>query len=112
GSIIGSSRNVAVVAMSKNVADELGRHGINVTVVHPGLTLTEHYMDQMQELAASRSISREQAIQERFTANLLRRVITPADVACVVAFLASPKSVAINGDVIAVGGGTPGVIHY
>ena len=36
----------------------------------------------------------------------------PQDVAVVVAFLASPKSVAINGDVIAVAGGVPGVIHY
>jgi hypothetical protein len=30
----------------------------------------------------------------------------------VVAFLASPKSVAINGDAIAVGGGAVGPIHY
>jgi hypothetical protein len=29
-----------------------------------------------------------------------------------VAFLASPRSVAINGDAIATGGGSPGVIHY
>ena len=34
-------RNVAVAAMTKNIADELGPHGINVTVVHPGLTRTE-----------------------------------------------------------------------
>src|SRR5579872_5166840 len=32
-SIIGSTRNAVVVAMAKNVADELGPHGINVTVV-------------------------------------------------------------------------------
>ncbi len=37
GSIIGSMRNVAVAAMTKNLADELGPYGINVTVVHPGL---------------------------------------------------------------------------
>jgi hypothetical protein len=29
-----------------------------------------------------------------------------------VTFLASPKAVALNGDVIAAGGGAPGVIHY
>ena len=28
-------RNVAVVAMTKNLADELGPAAINVTVVHP-----------------------------------------------------------------------------
>ena len=41
GNIIGSIRNVAVAAMTKNLADELGPFGINVTVVHPGLTRTE-----------------------------------------------------------------------
>lgn len=111
-SIIGSSRNAVVVAMSKNVADELGPHGINVTVVHPGGTLTEHYLAQMETVAADRGIPVEQAIRERFATNLLRRPITPRDVANVVVFLASPKSVAVNGDVIAVAGGTPSAIHY
>src|SRR5207248_4906760 len=41
GTTIGSMRNVAVVALTKNLADELGPQGINVTVVHPGLTRTE-----------------------------------------------------------------------
>jgi NAD(P)-dependent dehydrogenase (short-subunit alcohol dehydrogenase family) len=112
GSIIGSTRNVAVVAMTKNVADELGPHGINVTVVHPGLTLTEHYLAQVQELAQSRGVDVDRVIQERFATNLLRRPITPTDVAYVVAFLASPRARAVNGDVIAVGGGYPGAIYY
>ncbi len=111
-SIIGSTRNVALVAMTKNAAEELGPHGINVTVVHPGATLTEYYQAQMEEQAEARGISVDEAIRERFAENLVRRPITPEDVAMVVAFLASPKSVAINGDVVAVGGGVPGVIHY
>jgi NAD(P)-dependent dehydrogenase (short-subunit alcohol dehydrogenase family) len=113
GSIIGSSRNVAMVAMSKNIADELAPHGINVTVVHPGLTLTERYVAQAEELAAARGAPVESVIAERFAAgNLLRRPITAADVANVVTFLASPRSVAINGDVIAVAGGYPRAIYY
>ncbi|CAM5762304.1 SDR family NAD(P)-dependent oxidoreductase [Bosea minatitlanensis] len=35
-----------------------------------------------------------------------------AEVADIVAFLASPRSVAINGDAIACGGGARGAIHY
>ena len=111
-SIIGSTRNAALVAMSKNIADELWPHGISVSVVHPGLTLTEYYQAQMEEVAEARGITVEEAIQERFTNNLLGRPITPAEVAYVVTFLASPKAVAINGDVVAVGGGTPRAIHY
>ena len=41
GSIIGSIRNAGVVALTKNLAAELGPHGINVTCVHPGSTRTE-----------------------------------------------------------------------
>ena len=41
GSVVGSVRNVAVAALTKNLADELGPAGINVTVVHPGPTVTE-----------------------------------------------------------------------
>ena len=37
-SVIGSVRNASVTALTKNVADELGKYGINVTVVHPGAT--------------------------------------------------------------------------
>jgi NAD(P)-dependent dehydrogenase (short-subunit alcohol dehydrogenase family) len=35
GNAVGSVRNVAVAAVTKNLADELGPAGINVTVVHP-----------------------------------------------------------------------------
>jgi hypothetical protein len=35
-----------------------------------------------------------------------------SQVATVIAFLASPLSVSINGESIACGGGTPGVIRY
>jgi NAD(P)-dependent dehydrogenase (short-subunit alcohol dehydrogenase family) len=41
GTIPGSVRNVAVAALTKSLADELGPKGINVTVVHPGATRTE-----------------------------------------------------------------------
>lgn len=98
GSIPGSIRNVAVAAMTKNLADELGTYGINVTVVHPGRTVTERTpVDVDGTLAAGVSIG---------------RLVTAAEVASVVAFLASPRSVAINGDAIAVGGGARGAIHY
>jgi hypothetical protein len=38
--------------------------------------------------------------------------VDASEVAWVVAFLASPRSVAINGDAIATGGGSLGTIHY
>ena len=112
GSTIGSMRNVAVVALTKNLADELGPQGINVTVVHPALTRTEKTAGLIAGKAASSGKS-EAEIEAGMSANILiGRLVDAAEVADVVAFLASPRSVAINGDAIACGGGIRGAIHY
>lgn len=98
GRPVATLRNVGVAAITKNLADELGPKGINVTAVHPGATRTER-TDPTNEknLAASSSIG---------------RIVDAKEVAWVVAFLASPKSVSINGDAIPIGGGSLGTIHY
>ncbi|PZC50267.1 MAG: NAD(P)-dependent dehydrogenase, short-chain alcohol dehydrogenase family [Chloroflexi bacterium] len=98
GSTIGSIRNVSVVALTKNLADELGEHGINVTAVHPGATRTERTAPETEKQMAKN--------------NSVKQVIDAHDIAAIVAFLASPKSVAISGDVIAAGGGVGRSIYY
>ncbi|MGO4284330.1 SDR family NAD(P)-dependent oxidoreductase [Bosea sp. TAB14] len=112
GSTIGSMRNVAVAAMTKNLADELGPQGINVTVVHPGVTRTERtaWLVGARAQASGKS---EAEVEAGMTANVtIGRLVDAAEVADIVAFLASPRSVAINGDAIACGGGMRGAIHY
>jgi NAD(P)-dependent dehydrogenase (short-subunit alcohol dehydrogenase family) len=111
GSAIGSMRNVAVAALTKNLADELGPAGINVTVVHPGLTRTEATAGVITRLASERGISEADA-ERMLSTNSLRRLIDAEEVAWVVAFLASPRGVAVNGDAVVCGGGQPGSIHY
>ena len=44
--------------------------------------------------------------------NSINHLVDASEVAHVVVFLCSPKSRAINGDVIAAGGGALGSIHY
>ena len=44
--------------------------------------------------------------------NSIQHLVDASEVAYVVVFLCSPKSRAINGDAIAVGGGAPRTIHY
>jgi NAD(P)-dependent dehydrogenase (short-subunit alcohol dehydrogenase family) len=111
GSTIGSVRNVAVVAMTKNMADELGSKGINVTVVHPSLTRTEKTPEAIAARAKRLGVSEEEA-EKRMVNNLIGRWVDATDISHIVTFLASPKSAAINGDVIAAGGGVPGNIYY
>jgi NAD(P)-dependent dehydrogenase (short-subunit alcohol dehydrogenase family) len=112
GTIIGSMRNVAVAALTKNLADELSPHGIAAICVHPGLTRTEKTPGVVAAQAKAQGVP-EAEIEKRMAGrNLAKRLITAEDIANVVVFLASPKAVALNGDVIPAAGGTPGVIYY
>ena len=72
--------------MSRYLADELAPHGINVVTVHPGMTGTEATTPQ---------------VEARPPSNLVGRLIDSTAVVYLVAFLASLKSVAIDGDTIA-----------
>ncbi|MCC7370334.1 MAG: SDR family NAD(P)-dependent oxidoreductase [Chloroflexi bacterium] len=112
GTILGSIRNVSVVALTKNLADELGPHGINVTVVHPGTTRTEKTVDVVAARAEATGQTPEEVERQLAAGNSIRHLVDSQEVAYVVTFLCSPKSIAINGDVIAAGGGAPRAIHY
>jgi NAD(P)-dependent dehydrogenase (short-subunit alcohol dehydrogenase family) len=112
GTILGSIRNVSVVALTKNLADELGPHGINVTVVHPGATRTERTTDVIAARAEATGQTPEEVERQMAAGNSINHLVDSREVAYVVAFLCSPKSIAINGDVIAAGGGAPRAIHY
>jgi NAD(P)-dependent dehydrogenase (short-subunit alcohol dehydrogenase family) len=97
GSITGSVRNIAVVAITKNLADELGTAGISVICVHPGATVTEQ-------------VANDAAFLEVAARNALGRPVTAGEVASVVAFLASPRGAVTTGSVVTVDGGRPGPI--
>ncbi|WP_300682882.1 SDR family oxidoreductase [Nocardioides sp.] len=97
GAIAGSVRNIAVVAISKSLADELGPSGVTVTCVHPGLTVTER-------------VAGDADYAEAASHNALGRPVEAEEVARVITFLASPHAAIMNGAVITVDGGTPGPI--
>ena len=111
GNAVGSMRNIAVAALTKNMADELGPAGINVTVVHPGLTRTERTAAQVAASATAQGVSAQVVEGQLAAGNSIHHVVDASEVADVVVFLCSPKSRAINGDVIAVGGGALRAIH-
>lgn len=112
GNAVGSMRNIAVAALTKNLADELGPAGIQVNVVHPGVTRTERTAPLVAERARASGRSEAEVEAEMAASNSIRHLVTAEEVAWIVAFLCSPRSRAINGDVIAAGGGAPRVIHY
>ncbi|SDG25978.1 SDR family NAD(P)-dependent oxidoreductase [Klenkia brasiliensis] len=97
GNLVGTVRNVAVAALTANLAEELGPHGVNVTCVHPGATVTERTPADVAAAPAG---------------NRIGRMVTAEEVADVVVFLCSPRSVAVTGDAVPAGGGTRGVAVY
>jgi NAD(P)-dependent dehydrogenase (short-subunit alcohol dehydrogenase family) len=108
GNAVGSIRNAAVAVLSKNLADALGPKGVGVVCVHPGLVRTVRSEDAAtpEEAEAARRI--EEAVPK---GNTLRRMLDAEHVADVLTFLASPRSMALHGEIIGVAGGAPVTIR-
>jgi NAD(P)-dependent dehydrogenase (short-subunit alcohol dehydrogenase family) len=110
-SIVRTIRNVSIAGLTKNLADELGRHGVNVTVVHPGPTRTPELTASLAAAALDRGAGVHE-LERELVDNAVDRLVDCTEVADVVTFLASPRSSAINGDAVAVGGGALGAVYY
>ena len=81
-----------IVAFSKSLAREVGRYGITVNVVSPGVI-------------ADPELSRARARRRKDPDTAVRRPGTGADVAAAVLFLVSDEAEFITGDVVGVTGG-------
>jgi NAD(P)-dependent dehydrogenase (short-subunit alcohol dehydrogenase family) len=112
GSVVGTIRNVAVAALTKNLSDELGSQGINVNVVHPALTITEVVPPLVGKIAGAQGISEDEALAVVGNDVALGRIMTADEVATVICFLCSPRAVAVNGDPVVASGGMKGSIYY
>jgi NAD(P)-dependent dehydrogenase (short-subunit alcohol dehydrogenase family) len=112
GSTVGSMRNVAVAAMTKNLADELAAQKITLVVVHPGTIRTEKTPDVIKATAQRQGVLEGEIEQRMNQANLIGRLVDATEIAHVVTFLCSPLATAINGDAVTVTGGVAGPIFY
>jgi NAD(P)-dependent dehydrogenase (short-subunit alcohol dehydrogenase family) len=110
--IVGTVRNVAVAAMTKVLADELGPDGVNVTVLHPGWTRTAKTPAVFEAIGEERGIDAAEAEREQIATVSIGRLVTAQEVADVAVFLAGARSTAINGDAVYAGGGIKGAAYY
>lgn len=91
-----SAAKAGVVGLTRAAAKELGKHSVTVNCLAPGLI----------ETRSVRNLDDYHAIAERaIRSNSIKRIGEPDDVAASVAFLASPHSAFITGEVIHVSGG-------
>lgn len=98
-------RNVAISHLTKTLADELGPFGITVNAIHPGIVRTPH-LDELFEAEADKRRIGVDEVEAGFVERIpIRRVLTPAEIGVVVAFLVSSAGAGITGESITVDGG-------
>jgi enoyl-[acyl-carrier protein] reductase III len=97
--VVGASK-AALEALTRYLAVELAPYNISVNAVSPGMAQTEaltHFRDLVADLGATVSF-----VERNTPAG---RLVTPEDVAGVVAFLCTPAAAMIRGQIVVVDGG-------
>ena len=89
-----SASKAGIIGLTKTVARELGKYGINVNAIAPGAIETDMIKEAPENV-------RQMAIDEI----VLKRIGQPEEVSNVVAFLCSELARHITGEVIKVDGG-------
>jgi NAD(P)-dependent dehydrogenase (short-subunit alcohol dehydrogenase family) len=84
----------------------------NASLILGGWMLLIATGETIAAIAAARGVTPAEVRAGLAAATSIHRLVTADEVASVVAFLASPRSVAITGDAVVVGGGQRGPIHY
>jgi NAD(P)-dependent dehydrogenase (short-subunit alcohol dehydrogenase family) len=117
GNLSGGARNTSLVHLTKTLAVQLGRFGITVNCVHPGITRTERTPRLLAARAAELRVTPEEVEQRDFApdsprGNAINRMVDAAEIAYVTAFLASDKAWAVTGELVVATGGAGRSVYY
>ena len=101
-----AAAKAGVIALVKSVAQEVGGSGITLNVVSPGATNTElrqeRELNMRQQMGEEKYARRVQSVLRMYPTG---RIGEPADIAAMIAFLASDQASWITGQVVSVNGG-------
>ena len=104
-----AAAKAALANYSKGLSKEVSKKGIRVVRVSPGWVETEAAVGLVSELAASKGTDYEsarKALMDSLGGIPIGRPAQPAEVAELVAFLASPRAASISGTEYVIDGGT------
>lgn len=95
-----------VVGLTRTVALEVAEFGITVNAIMPGAVDTPLVQNQLQHLAETEQISREEALHKHLLhKQAIKRFVKPEEVAACALYLASEAAGIITGECIGVSGG-------
>ena len=117
GNLSGGARNVSLVHFTKTLAVQLGRHGITVNCIHPGVTRTERTPRLLAARATELGITPEEVEQRDFAhdsprGNAIGRMVDAAEIAYLTVFLASDRAWAVTGELVVATGGAGRAVYY
>jgi len=110
GAVATGMNNAAILNLTKAMANDLARDGILLNAVVPPATLTERRREIVRKEAAARGKPEDEVLKEAAKNFPLGRWAYPAEIAAVVAFLASERASFVIGSAWPVDGGTSAVI--
>ena len=117
GNLSGGARNTSLVHLTKTLAVQLGRHGITVNCIHPGITRTERTPRLLAARAAELGIAPEEVEARDYApdsprGNAIGRMVNAAEVASLADFLASDRAWDVSGELVVATGGAGRSVYY
>jgi meso-butanediol dehydrogenase / (S,S)-butanediol dehydrogenase / diacetyl reductase len=99
-----------LIGLARSMARDFGPRGVRVNVVCPGWVRTPMADEEMDQLMQLRGLAEREAAYALATSQVpLRRPAEPAEVAAVIAFLASSEASAVTGAIMTVDCGATAV---
>jgi NAD(P)-dependent dehydrogenase (short-subunit alcohol dehydrogenase family) len=99
-----SSAKFGIIGLTESLAKELGPHNIRVNAIRPGIVEGTRMSGVIRARAEQVGVAYEEMESEYLSKISLRRMVSPHDVAAVVAFLLSDAGANLSGQSIGVDG--------
>jgi NAD(P)-dependent dehydrogenase (short-subunit alcohol dehydrogenase family) len=109
GAVAYNGSKAAVAMMTKSLAREWARHGINVNAICPGSVEGPRIERVIQADAEARGISPSEVEREYKSQSSMRVFATNDDIIAMIEFLTSPAGARVSGQAIAIDGHTEGL---